>query len=94
MFHRKHVNVGLFADEKKDYARTVCDPDGYLAPLSEDERTAVTALLSADPRPSYQSDPDREYGMEYGSWEIRFTADDETAHLHVTALLSKKHEKR
>ena len=85
---------GGFADEKKDYALTVCDPDGYLAPLSEDERTAVTALLSADPRPSYQSDPDREYGMEYGSWEIRFTADDETAHLHVTALLSKKHEKR
>lgn len=84
---------GGFADEKKDYALTVCDPDGHLTPLSEDERTAITALLSADPRPSYQSDPDREYGMEYGIWEVRFTADDETARLRITELQPKKRGK-
>lgn len=84
---------GGFADDKKEYALTVCDPNGYLSALPQEEAAAVSALLSADPRPSYQSDPDREYGMEYGAWEVRFTADDATKSLRVTALLPKNSAK-
>ena len=32
----------------------------------------IEGLLAQDPRPSYQTDPERIYGMEYGEWEIRF----------------------
>ena len=77
---------GGFADEKKSYALTVSDPDHRLSCLAEEDRTAVAEILSEDPRPSYQSDPLREYGMEYGDWEIRFTADDERQVLTVTEV--------
>ena len=77
---------GGFADEKKDYALTVSDPDNLLNVLSEEDRAAVTEVLSEDPRPSYQSDPDREYGMEYGIWEIRFIVNDARGTLVVTEI--------
>ena len=77
---------GGFADEKKDYALTVADPDNLLNVLSEEDRAAVTEVLSEDPRPSYQSDPDREYGMEYGKWEIRFIVNDARGTLVVTEI--------
>ena len=77
---------GGFADEKKDYALTVSDPDNLLNVLSEEDRAAVTEVLSEDPRPSYQSDPDREYGMEYGKWEIRFIVNDACGTLVVTEI--------
>ena len=80
---------GGFADEKKSYALTVSDPDDLLSVLSEEDREAVTEVLSEDPRPSYQSDPTREYGMEYGDWEIRFTVDDPVSALTVTEILRR-----
>ena len=58
--------------------------------LSEDDRAAVTEVLSEDPRPSYQSDPDREYGMEYGKYEVRFTVDDTEGILRVTEIQKKQ----
>ncbi len=80
---------GGFAEEKKDYALAVSDPEALLAVLSEDDCCAVTEVLSEDPRPSYQSDLDREYGMEYGSYEIRFTVDDDSGTLTVTAVQNR-----
>ena len=80
---------GGFADEKKSYALTVSDPDDLLSVLSEEDREAVTEVLAEDPRPSYQSDPTREYGMEYGDWEIRFTVDDPVSALTVTEILRR-----
>jgi len=80
---------GGFAEEKKDYALTVSDPENCLSVLSDDDHCAVMEVLSEDPRPSYQSDPDREYGMEYGSYEIRFTVDDNSGILTVTAVQNR-----
>ena len=36
------------------------------------EKEAVIAVLSGDPRPSYQDDPERIYGMRFGAYDIRF----------------------
>lgn len=80
---------GGFADEKKTYALTVSDADHRLSVLSEEECEAVIEVLSEDPRPSYQSDPDREYGMEFGDWEIRFKVDDHASALIVTEVLRR-----
>ena len=65
---------------------TLTDPDNLLTVLSEEDRAAVTEVLSEDPRPPYQSDPDREYGMEYGIWEIRFIVNDACGTLVVTEI--------
>ena len=35
-------------------------------------RQAAAGVLAQDPRPSYQRDPERIYGMEFAGWEIRF----------------------
>ena len=36
----------------------------------------IKELLAQDPRPRYQDDPERVYGMSYGEWEVKFTAGD------------------
>ena len=47
-------------------------PSELLARVPEDKLAALTGVLSQDPRPSYQRDPERIYGMEFAGWEIRF----------------------
>ena len=37
------------------------------------QRQALLEILAQDPRPSYQNDPDRVYGMAYGGMDIRFS---------------------
>ena len=37
-----------------------------------DKRAALTAVLSRDPRPAYQDDPARVYGMEFAGRNVRF----------------------
>ena len=81
---------GGFADEKKTYALSVSDPGQLLSVLTDEDRCAVLEVLSEDPRPSYQSDPQREYGMEYGMWEIRFTVSDDSGTLTVTAMQRRR----
>ena len=65
--------VSGFADAVKDYALTVEDPDNLLAALTENDRASVRTLLANDPRPSYQDDENRRYGVAFGAWEIRFS---------------------
>ena len=43
--------------------------------LPEDKREAVLAVLADDPRPGYQNDPGRVYGMTFAEWDLRFTVD-------------------
>lgn len=45
--------------------------------LPEAIRGAVAELLALDPRPGYQNDPARVYGMNYEGFNIRFTVDGE-----------------
>ncbi len=37
-----------------------------------EHREVLIQVLSQDPRPSYQEDPDRIYGMAYAGMEVRF----------------------
>ena len=43
------------------------------AELAPQIREKLIRVLSLDPRPSYQNDPDRVYGMEFCGYDIRFT---------------------
>ncbi len=52
-----------------------CPPE-LLSRIPEPQRQAVLEILAQDPRPSYQNDPDRVYGMAYGGMDIRFSVRD------------------
>ena len=47
-------------------------PPALLDAVPPDRREALRGVLAQDPRPSYQRDPERIYGMEFAGWEIRF----------------------
>lgn len=51
-------------------------PPALLEPIDKDLRPGLLGVLSRDPRPRYQDDPDRVYGMAFGGWEIRFRVED------------------
>jgi tRNA-Thr(GGU) m(6)t(6)A37 methyltransferase TsaA len=42
------------------------------------QRHGLLSALAADPRPRYQDDPDRVYGMAYAGKNVRFTVQDGT----------------
>lgn len=44
--------------------------------IPEEDLYTIKKLLAQDPRPRYQDDPERVYGMSYGDWEVKFTAGD------------------
>lgn len=46
--------------------------------MPEEKRNALIQVLSQDPRPAYQEDPDRIYGMSFASYNVRFTVKDKT----------------
>lgn len=70
---------GGFAEEKKDYKLDVNFPEMYLEQIPAEKRAALIQILEQDPRPSYQKDPVRIYGMSYAGMEIHFRVDKETA---------------
>lgn len=47
-------------------------PPELLCKLPEDKRAALRGVLEADPRPSYQDDPERIYGFGFAGREVRF----------------------
>mgnify|MGYP001042859042 CR=1 FL=1 len=64
--------VGGFAAQPKEAELTVdCSP-ALLDRVPEDKRAALLAVLAQDPRPQYQDDPDRVYGMAFAGLEVKF----------------------
>ena len=73
-----------FAEETKDYQLEVLNvKESLLKEWNVPERVAedILYILRQDPRPGYQADPDREYGMAYRKYQIRFRIQDNTVHV-------------
>lgn len=64
---------GGFTEETRHYALEVDFPAGLLSRIPAAKHEALLQVLSQDPRPSYQDDPQRMYGMSFAGWEIKFT---------------------
>lgn len=79
--------VGGFTENLEERHLEVDFPENLLIGVAEEKRTALKAVLSADPRPSYQDDPERIYGMSFASYEIKFTVNGRT--LKVTDVTEK-----
>ena len=72
---------GGFAEETRDYALAVDFPSELLERIPASKHEALLQVLSQDPRPSYQDDPQRLYGMSFAGWEIKFTVEGVTLHV-------------
>ena len=46
--------------------------------MPADKRGALTGVLARDPRPSYQHDPARVYGLDFAGVNVRFTVEGDT----------------
>ena len=68
--------LGGFTDHASDFLLEVDFPPTLLQLLPADKQEAALALLSHDPRPSYQRNPNRVYGLPFAGFDIRFTVDD------------------
>ena len=70
--------VSGFADEEYGKKLDVNIPESEFSKLSKDEAEELISILAEDPRPSYQDDKEREYGMFFGEKEVLFKVDGNT----------------
>ena len=64
-----------FAGRVKEYSLEVKFDENLLHLLPTEKRDAAIALLSQDPRPAYQEDPERVYGVAFAGKDIKFTVE-------------------
>jgi len=75
-----------FAPAPERTLRVVISPE-MEGKLPAGRMEALRGVLACDPRPHYQDDPGRVYGMAFAGMEIKFTVDGET--LTVTDVTAK-----
>ena len=68
--------TGGFTDHARDFLLNVKFPDHLLQKLPADKQAAALGVLSHDPRPSYQKQADRVYGLNFAGFDIRFQVED------------------
>ena len=78
---------GGFAPAAKETIRVECAPE-LLESVPERQRAALLGVLAQDPRPQYQDDPVRVYGMSFGGWDVKFRVRSGT--LEVVSLAENK----
>ncbi len=66
-----------YAKEFFDYSLKV-ENEELLDGLDEKLKKDIISCLASDPRPSYQEDNKRVYGMSYGGYNIKFKVDGDT----------------
>ncbi|MGN8886470.1 tRNA (N6-threonylcarbamoyladenosine(37)-N6)-methyltransferase TrmO [Blautia sp. HCP28S3_G10] len=68
--------AGGFTDQIEDYRLEVEFPELLMEQIPKEQREALLEVLANDPRPRYQNDPDRLYGIAYGQKDIQFRVRD------------------
>lgn len=64
-----------YTKETKVYELQVDFPAHLLQKFPAVKQEAILGVLAQDPRPAYQHDPDRIYGVAFASFDVRFTVD-------------------
>lgn len=74
-----HIDaLGGFTDTAGEFLLNVNFPDKLLQKLPETKQQAAVSVLSHDPRPSYQRQAGRIYGLSFAGFDIRFQVDNDT----------------
>ena len=79
--------TGGFTDTLKERRIEVeCDEE-LLSTIPEEKREELISSLSMDPRPSYQNNENREYGLNFSEFDVGFKVKNNT--LTVTRIIKK-----
>lgn len=65
--------TGGFTDPLERTTLQVAFPQPLLEQIPPEQREGLLGVLALDPRPRYQEDPQRVYGLAFGTHNIRFT---------------------
>ena len=68
--------VGGFTEGTADYHLQVDFPEDLMGCVPKDMQETLLGVLSQDPRPAYQHDETRVYGLPFGSMDVKFTVKD------------------
>jgi len=79
--------VGGFAEATRDYRLRV-EWGTAAVNLTDRQRLALEEILSQDPRPAYQHDPQRLYKLDYENMNVTFRVEDDVLWVEQVLLLS------
>lgn len=65
-----------FAEEFVDYSLDVKFPEELLKKIPADKQAGIIGILKQDPRPSYQNDNARIYGVRYLDFDVKFKVEN------------------
>jgi len=68
--------VSGFASTPADFLLEVIFHKDLLDKVPADHRKSLIEVLAHDPRPQYQADPERIYGMAFGGMEVKFKVEE------------------
>lgn len=68
--------TGGFSLSQKEGTLDVEISEELLNTVREEKRNALIAVLSQDPRPQYQNDAERIYGMDFAGYNIKFKVNE------------------
>ena len=77
-----------FVDQSEWKGLDVEIPEEVSHRFSEEELTVLRDILALDPRPRYQDDPERVYGMPFDKYDVRFKVAGNTLKVVECALIS------
>ncbi len=69
--------LGGFATAPATPKLTVCIPDHLKNQVAPHHQEALASVLSHDPRPSYQQDATRIYGLDFADYNVKFQVDEQ-----------------
>lgn len=78
-----------YVDALEEKTLKVVIPENIKAVIADEKiSNALSEVLSLDPRPSYHNDPDREYGMSFAGYNVKFRIVEECGvqNLYVTDI--------
>lgn len=74
--------ISGFAQSNENYCLVVDFPNELFNVIPSEHQQALLDILAHDPRPSYQHDPERIYGMPFAGFDIKFTVDKGILKVH------------
>ena len=70
-----------FTDQVEKRRLPVDFPEEFLRKVEPGKREALIQVLEGDPRPAYQKDPERIYGMPFAGMDVHFRVQEEVLHV-------------
>jgi len=82
--------LGGFTTTADDFLLSVDFPEELLSRIPCEKKEALIGVLSHDPRPSYQKDSDRIYGLTFAEYNIDFTVKDKVLTVQNVRIAKKE----